>query len=57
MSGQEEDPRNPDVPVSWSEYTRLREMLQKQLQDGDNGVRGELREVQTRLNTLGEEVT
>jgi hypothetical protein len=57
MSGQEEDPRNPDVPVSWSEYTRLCEMLQKQLQDGDNGVRDELGEVQTGLNTLGEEVT
>ena len=54
MSGQEEDLCNPDVPVSWSKYTRLREMLQKQLQDVDNGVHDELGEVQARLNTLRE---
>ena len=57
MSGHEEDPPNPEAPVTWTEYTWLREMLQKQLHDGDNGVRDELGEVQTGLNNLGEEVT
>ena len=57
MSGHEEDPPNPEAPVTWTEYTRLREMLQQQLHDGDNGVRDELGEVQTELNNLGDEVT
>ena len=45
MSGHEEILPNPEAPVMWIEYNRLREMLQKQLHDGDNGVRDELEEV------------
>lgn len=57
MSGHEKGPTNPKTPVTWTEYTRLHEMLQKKLHNRDTSVRDELGEVKTGLNNLGEEVT